>query len=132
MPVSFILADVLVGLALAVALTSIPLALRAAPRSFWLAQVATSLALALVLAGLLYWSIYARYAAPWRCVVAALTAFVPPTIGAGWGARAAARLWPRSRRISATLGAIVGLGLVAGIGALATSGLLPHLINATS
>lgn len=132
MPASFILADVLAGLALVVALASIPLAVHGAPRSYWWSQLATSLALALVLAGLLYWSIYVRYAAPWRCVVAALMAFVPPTLGAGWGARAAVRVWPRSRRISATLGAVAGLGLVAALGALATSGLLPDMINATT
>ena len=132
MPASFILADALGGLALAVALMSIPLAVRGAPRSYWWCQLATSLALALMLAGLLYWSIYVRYVAPWRCIVAALMGFVPPTIGAGWGARAAMRLWPRAGRISATLGAIAGLGLVVAIAALATSGLLPDIINATT
>lgn len=76
--------------------------------------------------------VYDRGIALWRCAVADLVAIVLPTLGASWGARAAVRLWPRSRRVSAVLGAIVGLGLIAAICAVATPGLIPDVITATS
>lgn len=131
MPASFVLTYWLVGLALIVALTSIPLAARGVPRSYWWGQFAISLALALTLAGILYVGVYVRAIALWRCVVGDLVAIVLPTLGAAWGARAAVRLWPQSRRVSAVLGTIVGLGLIAAICAVATSGLIPDVVTST-
>jgi hypothetical protein len=132
MPISFVLTYWLVGLALIVALTSVPLAARGAPRSYWWGQFAISLALALTLAGILYVGVYDRAIALWRCVVGDLVAIVLPTLGAGWSARGAVRLWPQSRRVGAVLGTIIGLGLIAAICAVVTSRLIPDVITSTS
>lgn len=129
---AFILFYLPVGLTLGIALTAIPLAARGAGRSLWWGQLAASLFVALALAGFMYRQLDGLAIAPWRFVVEYLALVVLPTLGAGWGSRAAVRVWPRSRWVSAVLGAFVGFTLVGAACVLATRGLLPDIIVATS
>ena len=131
MPLSFVLMYVLVGVALVLALTSIPLAVREARSAYWWTHAGIAFVLTFVLAGMLYWQVYGGMVAWWRCLVANM-GIALSVISAGWAARRSVRLWPRARRTGAVLGALVGLVLVWGLCAMATNGMLPDIINAST
>jgi hypothetical protein len=120
------------ALALAIALTSIPLAVRGARRPYWWFQAAMSLTIALSMAAMVHWLVYGGIVPLWRSVAYFLASVVLPTLAAGWGARAAVRAWPRTRRTSAMLGALTGLLVAGGASYLATRELLPDIINAVA
>jgi hypothetical protein len=132
MPDFFALNSLFIGLAIAIALTSIPLAARGTRRSHWWVQIAASLVIALGLASVTYWLVYGGFFPLWRCTVYFLATIVLPNLAAGWGARAAVRTWPRARRTSAVIGGLAGLLLVGGASFMATDGFLPDLITAVA
>lgn len=132
MPASFAPFYALAGLALAIALTSIPLAARRASRSAWWTQAGAALVVSLCQAGLFYWHVYQGYVPLWRCLVAGGTATLLPTLAAAWCARAAVRARPRMPYLSATLGALIGVCLVTAASVTVTPWLLPDIITAVA
>lgn len=117
----------LVGGALLLALSAIPLAYRRASTGVWTAHAALAIVLAAVVAAAAHVMIYTHAIPWWRTGAAYLAFFGMPALATAWAARAAHRQWPVRARWRVAAAAFAALVVSAAFGGWVAKVALPEL-----